>query len=172
MHREVLVEVFRQITDGWDIPAPEKMLKVSGNAAKERLPGMPYSLAENLWHTVYWQDLWLDELEGKPRRPLMSVWQGDWQSPPAKDWTALRAQFLAGLRQAKEICGRDPFTHGMESDAEALETLVRIAVHASYHCGQLNLLKRAQRAKQLQRSVAKCCHVTYPGDPGDRKTDL
>lgn len=146
MDRKVLVEFFKQVEEGWDIPAPEKMLKVAQGPANKRLDGMPYSLAENLWHAVYWQDLWLDQLEGKQIPSLMEVWNGDWQSPEPKEWGSLRSRFVAGLKQARDIAASEPFEHRMSSDEKAIGILVRIATHASYHCGQMNLLKRSSRA--------------------------
>lgn len=108
---------------------------------------MPYSILENLAHTVYWQDIWLLRLSGKKKSVGMKEWTADWQSPDPSEWDSYRARFLAGLGEALMIAESEPFDHAMNSDEEAEKTLIQIAVHAAYHCGQINLLKRAQKLK-------------------------
>lgn len=148
MSRRGSAEMIRQILDGVDIPVPEKMLRVSSSSASMRGPGMPYSILENLAHTVYWQDIWLARLSGKKKSVGMKEWTEDWQSPSPGEWDGFRARFLAGLGEALEIAESEPFRHAMSSDDEAERTLIQIAVHAAYHCGQINLLKRSQKLKK------------------------
>lgn len=135
------------ILEGFDIPKPEALVKVSGKAAVEPVERIPYTFADNLWHTVYWQNIWLDRLKGAPSRPSMEIWQGDWQTADAKEYLEIKQVFIAGLKEARDICNSEPFTHSMKTDIEAAEILIRIATHAAYHVGQLTLIKRALRAK-------------------------
>lgn len=72
----------------------------------------------------------------------MQEWSNDFRVPEASEWAGLRKEFLDGLAQARAIAASEPFAHKLNSDAEAVETLIRIAVHGAYHCGQMNLLKR------------------------------
>lgn len=148
MASRACAEMIRQILDGMDIPVPEKMLKISSSGASARDLAMPYSILENLAHTVYWQDIWLLRLSGKKKSVGMKEWTEDWQTPSPSDWDSYRARFLAGLGEALMIAESEPFDHAMNSDEEAEKTLIQIAVHAAYHCGQINLLKRAQKLKK------------------------
>jgi hypothetical protein len=139
--------LFQQILEGWDIPTPQGMLRVNRVDAEATLPGMPYSMAKNLRHAVYWQDLWLGELAGEPRKPQMEVWKDDWKEPEPGAWDALRRSFVEGLQKARWYCGDGFGSHKCASDQDAADKLLAIAIHASYHMGQLNLLKRARRAR-------------------------
>lgn len=146
MDRKAVALLYRQIMEGWDIPTPAGMLRLKAESAALDLPGMPYSLLTNLNHTVYWQRLWLATLHGEPKPSGMAVWTGDWRVPDVGEWTALRAEFLAGLDEARRIAESSPFDHRLPDDDKAVEVLVAIAIHAAYHLGQMNLLKRAARA--------------------------
>ncbi len=142
MDPKAIAEVFQQIIEGTDIPAPAGMLKTikAENAAKH-IPGFPYSIIENLWHAVFWQTIWLNRIEGKKAKSFIE----DWQSPDASEFPALRTQFLANLETARKIAGAKQFKHKMESDEKAVKTLVAMAIHDSYHIGQINLMKRVIR---------------------------
>ncbi len=135
--------VFQQIEEGWDIPTPQGLLRVKQEDAAVTLPGMPYSIVKNLAHAVFWQDLWLGSLAGKKRPSNEFVWQNDFRDPDPAEWPALRKRFVEGLRKAREYCGDGFGKHKKKTDAEAADVLLAIAIHASYHMGQINVLKRA-----------------------------
>lgn len=145
---EMMERTFQQIQEGWDIPTPQGMLRIKGADAANVLPGMPYSLLKNLAHAVYWQDLWLGALEGKKRPPNMEVWKNDWREPDSSEWESLRKRFVDGIQEARDFCGPRFEQHQCETDEKALNTLIAIAIHASYHMGQMNLLKRAGKKKE------------------------
>lgn len=139
---EILGELFTHIIEGYDIPTPEGLLKVSAERAAKVHEGAPYSLLRNLAHAVYWQSLWLDRLQGRPVPPIMDIWKGDWKEPSPSEFKRIRQEFVDGLKTARTIATTEPFEHAMESDEKAIDRLLRIAVHGAYHMGQLNLLKR------------------------------
>lgn len=112
------------------------MLKISARWAGVVKPWMLYSLNANLWHTVYWQDLWLKRIRGEKIPPQMEVWEGDWQVPADEEFGDLRERFLAGLHEARAMCDWESL------DDEQKDRLIRIAIHAVYHIGQMNLMKR------------------------------
>ena len=142
MDPKTVGEVFRQIIVGGDIPAPSRVLGgISGAKAAQRLPGFPYSILENLWHAVFWQTIWLDRLEGKATMKFTE----DWQSPPASEFPKLRARFIANLEKAHKVCTSKSFKHKMKSDEAAIKTLIALAIHDSYHIGQINVMKRVLR---------------------------
>ena len=136
MECNVLVQMFDQILTGEDIPTPERMLRIKGARAALKSGGHPYSLLTNLAHAVMWQNLWLDKLNRKPKRPSMEIWKVDWRVAETGEWEGLRRDFVEGLKQARALANKPSLT------SLEVETLLKIAIHASYHLGQMNLLKR------------------------------
>lgn len=146
--RAALAENFRQIISGADIPAPTSLLsRVRPQDAIAIPPGFPYSMATNLAHTVFWQDLWLKRLRGE-RAPSITK---DWRVPEESEWEACRAEFLSGLDESLDWCTRAVFDHKMRSDEVATKTLTQIAIHDAYHLGQINLIKRVLRNTKASR---------------------
>lgn len=139
---ELLGELFTHIIEGYDIPTPAGLLKVSVERASAVREAAPYSLLTNLAHAVYWQNLWLDRLHGRPVPPTIEIWKNDWKEPNPREFKRLRQEFLEGLETARKIAAAEPFEHSMETDSKALYRLLQIAVHGAYHMGQMNLLKR------------------------------
>lgn len=135
MDSAALKMMFDQILEGWDIPVVGSMLRMTAKRAAECKPGMPYTLVDNLWHAVYWQELWLAQLRGEKTPPMMQVWSGDWKGAEERDFGGLREKFLEGLQEARLMCVGD-------IEKERVELLLRLAIHAAYHIGQLNLIKR------------------------------
>lgn len=145
MDRTALVEVFKQILEGYDIHKPETVLKVSQKVAAQKQDELPYSLLTNLAHANLWQSFWLKKLAGGRKKSSMTEWRDDFRVPEPAEFDALRFEFISGLREAQRIASSDPFDHKCTDDQEAIETLVRIAVHGAYHLGQMVLLKRAKK---------------------------
>lgn len=146
MDRSALALVYRHIIEGYDIPTPAGMLRIKPEAASLQPGAVPYSLATNLAHALLWQDIWLEKLAGKPRRPQMEVWTNDFRVPAESEFPGLKKRFLAGLNEALKITESEPFDHKLPTDEEAIDALIRIAVHGAYHIGQMNLIKRTVRA--------------------------
>jgi len=130
---EGVAETLRQIRDGRDFSPPKAILRVSPAAATLKRPDWPYSLADNVAHTAYWQEIWLNRLRGQKGSAVMGE---DWPTVAAGDWEAVRKQFLYGLDEAIAFA---------EAGAD-LVLLARIAHHNAYHVGQWALLKRLARA--------------------------
>jgi hypothetical protein len=133
MGPEGVAETLRQIRDGRDFSAPRALLRISPKAAVFRLPGWPYSIADNVAHTVFWQDLWLARLRGESASVVMGE---DWPTVSARAWAEVRERFLAGLDEAVAIAEKGGNT----------VLLARIAHHDAYHVGQWALLKRLGRS--------------------------
>lgn len=143
MPNMAIENLFDQILQGWDIPAPASLLRISAATANTQLEGHPYSIAINLAHAVFWQEFWLDKLRGLPSPSLMAMWKSDFRVPGPKEFPALRKQFLDGLEEARAYASVPDIT------PEAGKLLFQIAIHASYHLGQINLLKRAMKGAPL-----------------------
>ncbi|MEP0766172.1 MAG: DinB family protein [Fimbriimonadia bacterium] len=149
MDRALLVMQFDQILEGWDIPTPAGVLRVREDSRAAVPAGAAYSILTNLAHTVLWQDFWLQKLAGGRRKAGPPEWNNDFRVPDPSEWHALKKRLLDGLQEARRIAASEPFDHKLVSDQEAVETLIRILIHVSYHLGQMNLLRRmASSAKR------------------------
>jgi uncharacterized damage-inducible protein DinB len=151
--RAGIVRMFDHILLGYDIPKPESLLKISSASASVKLDLLPYSLATNLAHTLLWQNFWLQKLAGGRQRSGPQEWSNDFKVPEISEWSHLRDSFLEGLWKARAIAESEPFLHGCENDAEAVDALLCIAVHGAYHIGQMNLLKRAMNAQKRHEKL-------------------
>ncbi len=136
----VAAQTLIQLRDGWDFPKPRQILStVKAEDAARIPPGFKYSLLTLVEHTRFWQEIWLCRLRGG-RRPDMTK---DWRIPDPSEWPAIRKAFLEGLDEAIAIAGAEPFVHQAKDDAAAIDKLIQIAVHDTYHVGQFVLVKRA-----------------------------
>lgn len=143
--RQLVARMLTEIWEGGDIQPPRQLLsRMTAEQASECLPDSPYSLLTNLWHTVFWQENWLSRLRGGRAKDFTK----DWYVPEAKEWPGLRDQFLSGFQEAMRIAESEPMDHKMKSDEAAVKQLLYIAIHSSYHLGQMNLLKRQLRLKR------------------------
>ena len=138
-----LVELFDHIVEGYDIPKPSGLKGVKKADAPVLLDGSPYSILTNLAHAVLWQEAWLSALHGE-KVASMTLWNDDFRVPDPAEYEDLRTRFVAGLADARAIAAGSP--HKAASDDKARTLLLKIAVHGSYHMGQLNLLRRMLKA--------------------------
>ncbi|MBZ9749429.1 DinB family protein [Deinococcus sp. HMF7604] len=104
-------------------------------------PGLPHSAAQVAAHVQFWQAWLLDAAAGQaPAWPEHA--SGGW--PPPGDWTALRAELLAGQARLREL-SRDPdFAAGTTPQGQPWAAmLVNFAGHGAYHLGQVVLVRQA-----------------------------
>ena len=137
--------MLRQIIEGVDITAPKSLLRnITKEKAALRMPGFPYSILENLWHADVWQIIWVDKLEARRQD---GIWEKNWRTPRPDEWPDVRASFLANIEKAHAIASAKPFRHKMKSKDAAVKTLLQLAIHDSYHIGQITLMKRVLRTQ-------------------------
>jgi hypothetical protein len=111
--RSVVAEALRQVIHGTDIPTPESLLSnITPQKAAAQLPSSPYSILTNLAHADFWQQIWIDRLEGRRAKNFTQ----DWKTHPPEEWPDLRAHFLQGLELAHQIATSEPFSHKLKSD--------------------------------------------------------
>jgi len=139
-----LVELFDHIIGGYDIPKPSGLSRLKREVATVKPDGAPYSPLTNLAHTVLWQEAWLKSLNGI-KTPGPELWNNDFRVPDPEEYEALRKRFIDGLHEARAYAAGET-QHKAQSDDKAVTTLLKIAVHASYHMGQLNLLRRTAKS--------------------------
>lgn len=124
-------ELYRQLQEGWDFDdAAELLDPISGEEASRPVPGAPYTILQNLAHAEVWQSYWLRASEGEVPRP-----EQEWPAPAPGEWETVRRSFLEGLARAASLAAGDP-------GPSATTRLIQIALHTSYHLGQIQLLRR------------------------------
>ena len=129
-------EALRQVVEGADFEPPEKLLhNLKPEAATRILPGAPYSIATNVAHADHWNRIWLARLTRRKAPPTFP----DFPVIAESDWESVRASFLENLAIAYELSAN-------ELDEQGRKNLLKIAVHTSYHLGQVKLLKRLSRS--------------------------
>ena len=131
-----LQRLLDQVSQGLDFPSPQGLLRgIDEEEARVQHERMPYSLLTNLAHAVRWQEFWLDKLRGE-RPSNAKVDREEWDPAQPGEYPNLRHRLAQGLVEAREIAARDDLS---KTDQE---TIIRIALHCTYHLGQMNLLKQ------------------------------
>jgi hypothetical protein len=133
-----VAEALRQVLQGEDFHGPKQATaRIRLQSAMSQHSDAPYSIATNAMHAVYWNRIWLAKLRGI-KKPAMIE---DWRVPSAAEWPEIRLGLVETVEEAYEIASAHPFEHSMKNDTLACKTLLAIAVHTSYHLGQISLLK-------------------------------
>lgn len=113
--------------------------------AGERPEGAPHSIFQVVQHIVYWQEWaasWLDGKKPKLPEHASGSWPGTPRPPSRREWERTMRR-LGKARRALETRARKAdlwLRHGQWS---ALELLLLIGSHTSYHVGQITLLRQA-----------------------------
>jgi uncharacterized damage-inducible protein DinB len=114
-------------------------------------PGdVPHSIAEELWHIVYWQDHFLRwaqrELLPYPERAELG-WR-ELNAIGKPEWQGLIARFQEGLAKASELAGLADQSSTLNEPGSNTgpltlqELLVNLAVHNAYHLGRIVQLRQ------------------------------
>jgi uncharacterized damage-inducible protein DinB len=120
-------------------------LETAGTA----LPGTPYTIFQILNHMIFWQEVVLERIAGRPpARPATAAdgWPGKPAPSDAQAWNALVDRLATGL-QTLETYSVDPeLDLDRISEQERRRTvrqeIFMAAGHNSYHLGQIALLRR------------------------------
>jgi hypothetical protein len=133
-----LNEVLRQVVEGADFDPPDKLLRnVKADQACKKPDGFPYSIATNVAHADHWNRIWLAKLTGAKAPPTFP----DFPVISEEEWDATRSSFLQNLELALELSAKEGLGE------REIKHLLKIAVHTSYHLGQIKLLKRLLRPR-------------------------
>lgn len=109
-----------------------------------RLPGLPHTIYEELWHVTKWQSIVVQCDE-----PAAAAWIDGGQDFPSEApgnermWEDLVSEFLAGSETAVEL-GRSPeaLMEEVGSGVPLAERLESLAVHNAYHLGKIVALRQ------------------------------
>ena len=103
-----------------------------------------HTIYEELWHTTRWQNIVVNRDE-----ELYEAWQQDDLYPPdapasVGEWSALVAEFLAGLDKALEWADSpEKLAAEVDPDFTMADALRSLAVHNAYHLGKIVALRQA-----------------------------
>jgi uncharacterized damage-inducible protein DinB len=132
---------------------------ISAELAALRVPGYPHSIWQIVLHMNYWMDHDLAAVRGEhPRYPDHAIESWPAHPAPATEvrWQAARQHFVELLSQLAALADSDSSTlERIVEDVGVANTprraavrtrLWQIAVHNSYHIGQIALLRRQSGA--------------------------
>jgi len=123
------------------------------NTRTLRIPNVPHSIVEELWHIVFWQDHFLRcarrEHLAYPQHAKLG-WRR-LNSFSNSQWQELLVRFESGLAEAADIAGQTPLAERYSTLEEPgsgtgpltlLELIVNLAVHNAYHLGRIVQLRQ------------------------------
>lgn len=113
--------------------------------AGEKPENCPHSVWETLIHMNYWQDFTLRTIKGEsPKSPEHAA--ESWPDSPApaseEEWNSAVSHFLEGLEAAEHEAKKDLAEQVEEPERTRAESLMSIALHNTYHAGQVVLARR------------------------------
>jgi len=135
-------------------PACHIVSAIPKNERTLRIPHVPHSIAEELWHIVFWQDYFL---RCARRREYLAYPQHaklGWRrlnSLSDSRWQELVARFESGLTNAADIAGQTGLAERYSTLEEPgsgtgpltlLELIMNLAVHNAYHLGRIVQLRQ------------------------------
>lgn len=131
---------------------PENILSgLAGNVRTTRPEGLPHSISEELWHMIYWQDIFLRAVRLEPISYPAHSAEG-WRRIDAlsdAEWDDLGRRFLQGLAEASAVSrNRYEISTTLEEPSSGvgrlttLEVLMNLAVHNAYHLGRIVQLRQ------------------------------
>ena len=109
-----------------------------------RLPGLPHTIYEELWHLTKWQSI-VVQCDEAAEAAWVDAGQDFPSEPPRNErvWQDLVSEFLAGLETAVEL-GRSPeaLMEQLGPEGTLAERLESLAVHNAYHLAKIVTLRQ------------------------------
>lgn len=112
--------------------------------AGERPEGAPHSIFQVVHHIVYWQEWaasWLDGKQPKLPEHASGSWPETQRPSSRREWERTTRR-LERARRALETRARTADLWSRHGQWSALELLLLIGSHTSYHAGQITLLRQ------------------------------
>ncbi|MBI4640222.1 MAG: DinB family protein [Candidatus Tectomicrobia bacterium] len=106
-----------------------------------------HSAYQLLSHMVYWQDLILQAARGEQvswPASLAEGWKDHSAAEAAANWASLVARFQAGVEEAGQLARTADLDQPLANwgDSTVLKALSVLAVHNSYHLGQVVMARQ------------------------------
>jgi uncharacterized damage-inducible protein DinB len=139
----IVNEALNEIADGRDFDSlKDALMDLSPEQATAIPHGAPRSIANTVFHMWFWQDRWLNQIAEKELEPFPGD-GSDFREVPANDWVALRDQFMVDFG---EMVQRSSHVAVFDKPTQFGDTvqviLLRSALHASYHIGQVVMIRQ------------------------------
>jgi hypothetical protein len=117
-------------------------------AAGSRVESSPHTVYEILGHMIFWQDGVLAWLGGRsPRMPrhASDSWPGASSPKGRAEWLRAVRRFQTGLARLERAARQAASIRRKGRSKSPLDMLAGVAVHNSYHAGQVALLRQLLR---------------------------
>ena len=140
-------------SNGAFAPPPQILDAIPSESRDARPAGVTHSIAEELWHIVYWFDRFLAWARRESLPYPISADEGWWtlNAVTSDEWDFLQSRFSRNLDEAVQLAAGSPRvllaqeTTCREPGRVPLtmyEALVDIAVHNAYHLGRVVQLRQ------------------------------
>ncbi|WP_214481281.1 DinB family protein [Bacillus sp. SM2101] len=129
------------------IPINRALSDIDRQLAGESIEGLPYTIYQLLGHMSYWQDFFLEFLQGGNRdlpKNAMDTWPQDKSPSSNEEWIKLVEHFLNGIDKACEITRKIRLVEPLQNwpTETPVSSLRNIASHNTYHLGEIILIRR------------------------------
>jgi uncharacterized damage-inducible protein DinB len=136
----LVAEAVRQMSEGEDFFNADDLTRdISPESACKVPTGSPYSIGTQVAHALVWQDVWLAKIKGDPAIEVTD--EMDFPVVDCADWPELRGRFIAETEMAEALATSEDLTRPIGNTTVG-ELLLQIAIHNSYHIGQIALLRQ------------------------------
>ncbi|MEI5905492.1 DinB family protein [Bacillus spongiae] len=133
------------------IPIERALSDIDFELAGKRINELPYTIYEQVNHMLYWQDKFLEFLQGRqPDMPtsVKETWPEEDKPQNQEEWETIINRLLLGVEKACEIAMTVKLNEPLEKwPTEHKAGILRnMASHNSYHLGEIVLMRRLFRA--------------------------
>jgi uncharacterized damage-inducible protein DinB len=142
------------IGDGFAAPPSHIIEALPAELAHRRIPGLPHTIYEELWHLAFWQQLSLEWVEGRetpfPETPSNGF--PTQEECERESWPPLCARFIDAVQRTAALADdtanldreiRCPSRPGSPVRLmTARDQLENLAAHNAYHLGRIVVLRQ------------------------------
>ena len=122
--------------------------------AKTRLTEDTHSIWELLFHTIFWQDIFIENIKGNdPKWEDEGSWPTEEYMQKDENFVKLKNRFKEGVEELERLMK----THDLEEklkntrDEPRLQLFIVAITHNSYHTGQIMFLKKILNAHKQKK---------------------
>lgn len=144
------------VGDGYGTPPARMLEELPEPLVYARVPGVPHSIYDELWHLAFWLELSLDWITGRPSPYPEHSSEGfpSAEIAIAEPWPHLVRRFLDGLELASAMAG-ETATLDRKFDRPSRKGILRLSVHDellglathdAYHLARIVLLRQMHGA--------------------------
>lgn len=142
----ILEKAVRSALSGKDahVQADKALTGLSWKVAGRKPDGVSHSIYQLVNHMAYWQEWavkWLDGKSPPVPKHASGSWPGRVSPATARDWAQAVGRFKRCLKELdRRSCEENLFSK--QSRKSRLEMIQTIALHDSYHLGQVALVRQ------------------------------